>query len=184
MLCWWCVSICWTSIAFVLWGYNAAFLHNWWCIYSLLICKYEPFWKELSLYSLILRWPTRPKDISLLSLGNISFFIDAGHCSIRILKMRTNNLYIIFTIFCIPTFTVPKKPNMRICQQKLGRLTRYVFIGILVSHERRPFHYLNMLSTSFTGREQRVREKRRVCSRRRGWHYCPFQNVMMWWFLL
>lgn len=90
----------------------------------------------------------------------------------------TKSLYTIFFLIWLK-FTVPKKPNMRICQQKPGRLTRYVFIGILVSHEKRPFHYLNMLSTSFTGREQRVKEKRRVCSRRKGWHYCPFQNVMM-----
>lgn len=73
----------------------------------------------------------------------------------------TKFLYTIFLKVWLK-FTVPKKSKMRICQQKLGRLTRYVFIGILVSHKRRPFHYLKLLYTSFTGREQRVRERRRV----------------------
>ena len=53
---------------------------------------------------IVSKWPTRPKDISLLSLGNLFIFHWCRSLLNRILKMRTNNLYIIFTIFYIPTF--------------------------------------------------------------------------------
>ena len=65
----WRVSIYSKMIAFVLRGYDTAFLSH--CSFNytmmgLLICKYEPFWQEVSVESLILRWPLRP--VSLLFL--------------------------------------------------------------------------------------------------------------------
>ena len=43
-------------------------------IYSmmeLLICKYEPFWEEVSVEFLILRWPLRPVDLLFQSSSEI-----------------------------------------------------------------------------------------------------------------
>ena len=58
------LSIYITLIAIVLREYNAAFLcHCWFFIYSImgqLICRYDLFWQEVRVESLILRWPFRP----------------------------------------------------------------------------------------------------------------------------
>ena len=60
-LFWWHISIYNT-----LKGLWCSLLCHYWFIYSmtgLLICKYEHFWQEVSLESLILRWPLRPMGL-------------------------------------------------------------------------------------------------------------------------
>ena len=66
------LSISHSLIAILLRDYGSAFLYmpllNF--IYSmigLLICKYEPFWQEISVESLILRWLLRPVGLFVIS---------------------------------------------------------------------------------------------------------------------
>ena len=62
------LSIYSTSIAIVWRVYDAASIHSLIFIYSmmgLLIYKYEPFWQEVVVKSLILRWPVRPVGLFL-----------------------------------------------------------------------------------------------------------------------
>ena len=65
-------SIYSTLIAIVLRDYDVAFLYHHWFIFSmmgLLIYKYEPFWQEVSVKSVILRWLLRPVGLLLLLIG-------------------------------------------------------------------------------------------------------------------
>ena len=53
-------------------NYYAAYLYHCWYIFTLmglLICKYKPFWQEVSVKSMILRWPLRPAGL-LFSFEN------------------------------------------------------------------------------------------------------------------
>ena len=61
-------------------------------IYSmigLLICKYEPFWREVSVKSLILRWPLRP--VGLLYIYILVYFSETFTLFIEN-WIRQNNL--------------------------------------------------------------------------------------------
>ena len=62
-----------TLIANVLRNYDAAFLYHLWfsftySIIGLLIYKYKPLWQEVSVKSLILRWPLRPVGLLFYSM--------------------------------------------------------------------------------------------------------------------
>ena len=55
------LSIYITLIDIVLRDSNVFICHNWFLFYmGLHICKYEPYWQEVSVDYLILRWPFRP----------------------------------------------------------------------------------------------------------------------------
>ena len=54
------------TIDIVLKNYDAFFLCHYWFLFSMmgqLICKNEPFWQEVNVKCLILRWPLRPMGL-------------------------------------------------------------------------------------------------------------------------
>ena len=77
------LSIYSTLIAIVLRNYDAAFrYHSWFSFILWWGCWYtnmSPFWQEVSVKSLILRWPLRPVDLLFTQM-------ESQHCRCRAVK--------------------------------------------------------------------------------------------------
>ena len=110
------LSIYSTLIAIVLRDYDAAFrYHSWFSfiLWYLLINKYEPFWQEASVKSLIHRWPLRP--VGLLFFLSLLFvlYLKIIHFGRQTYKMFVINLLLLWrSVFWIKHWWVVNHTNV------------------------------------------------------------------------